>query len=96
MLEPFNAEACKRLAAANLTAFALEAALRTTRAQSMDVLSSQANIAGWQGRWSWPAESLPEVLPHADDRRTVIGRRVVILGVGAACRRSPLPSARAR
>ncbi|SAL07202.1 NAD(P)(+) transhydrogenase (AB-specific) [Caballeronia calidae] len=44
MLDPFNTENTARLAAANVTAFALEAAPRTTRAQSLDVLSSQANI----------------------------------------------------
>ncbi|NML16664.1 NAD(P)(+) transhydrogenase (Re/Si-specific) subunit alpha, partial [Azohydromonas sp. G-1-1-14] len=46
MLNPFDREGLERLAAAGLTSFALEAAPRTTRAQSMDVLSSQANIAG--------------------------------------------------
>ena len=39
MLNPFDAEGLQRLAGAGLTAFALEAAPRTTRAQSMDVLS---------------------------------------------------------
>ncbi|MBP0640292.1 NAD(P)(+) transhydrogenase (Re/Si-specific) subunit alpha, partial [Cupriavidus sp. AcVe19-6a] len=48
MLNPFDAENNARMAAANVTAFALEAAPRTTRAQSMDVLSSQANIAGYK------------------------------------------------
>jgi NAD(P) transhydrogenase subunit alpha len=48
MLEPFNAENASKLAAAGITAFALEAAPRTTRAQSLDVLSSQANIAGYK------------------------------------------------
>jgi len=47
MLNPFDAEGLQRIAAAGLTSFALEAAPRTTRAQSMDVLSSQANIAGY-------------------------------------------------
>lgn len=37
MLNPFDDENTARLAAANVTAFALEAAPRTTRAQSMDV-----------------------------------------------------------
>ena len=41
MLNPFDAEGLQRLAHAKLCAFALEAAPRTTRAQSMDVLSSQ-------------------------------------------------------
>src|SRR6202521_2402163 len=48
MLDPFNAENAMKLAAAGVTAFALEAAPRTTRAQSLDVLSSQANIAGYK------------------------------------------------
>ena len=48
MLNPFDAEGLAALAAAGLTSFALEAAPRTTRAQSMDVLSSQANIAGYK------------------------------------------------
>ena len=48
MLNPFDAAGLQRLASAGLTGFALEAAPRTTRAQSMDVLSSQANIAGYK------------------------------------------------
>src|SRR5258708_31910708 len=48
MLEPFNAEGIAAMNAAGLTAFALEAAPRTKRAQSMDVLSSQGNIAGYK------------------------------------------------
>ncbi len=48
MLNPFDADGLQRLAGAGLTGFALEAAPRTTRAQSMDVLSSQANIAGYK------------------------------------------------
>jgi len=48
MLNPFDADGLQRLAQAQLTSFALEAAPRTTRAQSMDVLSSQANIAGYK------------------------------------------------
>ena len=48
MLNPFDAAGLQRLASAGLLGFALEAAPRTTRAQSMDVLSSQANIAGYK------------------------------------------------
>ena len=48
MLNPFDRPGLEALAAAGLTSFALEAAPRTTRAQSMDVLSSQANIAGYK------------------------------------------------
>ena len=49
MLNPFDARRpAARSPRAGLTSFALEAAPRTTRAQSMDVLSSQANIAGYK------------------------------------------------
>ncbi len=48
MLNPFDASGLQRLAAAGLTSFALESAPRTSRAQSMDVLSSQANIADYK------------------------------------------------
>src|SRR5690606_1530547 len=48
MLNPFDAAGLLALNEAKLTAFALEAAPRTTRAQGMDVLSSQANRAGYK------------------------------------------------
>src|SRR5689334_13225658 len=48
MLNPFDAAGLQHLAATGVTGLALEAAPRTTRAQSMDVLSSQANIAGYK------------------------------------------------
>lgn len=84
MLEPFNAEGLQRLAAAQVTGFALEAAPRTTRAQSMDVLSSQANIAGYKAvilaadRYQ---KFFPMLMTAAG---TVKAARVVILGVGVA------------
>jgi len=46
MLNPFDKDNQNRLAGAGLTSFALEAAPRTTRAQSMDAQSSRANTAG--------------------------------------------------
>ncbi|MBR7784328.1 NAD(P)(+) transhydrogenase (Re/Si-specific) subunit alpha, partial [Undibacterium sp. LFS511W] len=48
MLNPFDADNISAMAASGLSAFALEAAPRITRAQSLDVLSSQANIAGYK------------------------------------------------
>ncbi|WP_428851087.1 hypothetical protein [Pseudomonas alabamensis] len=48
MLNPFDAARIAQFAAHGITAFALEAAPRTSRAQSLDVLSSQANIAGYK------------------------------------------------
>ncbi len=84
MLEPFNTEGLQRLAAANLTAFALEAAPRTTRAQSMDVLSSQANIAGYKAV-IMAADRYQKFFPMLMTAAgTVKAARVVILGVGVA------------
>src|SRR5690606_6873281 len=48
MLDPFDTAGLTELASTGLTAFALEAAPRITRAQSLDVLSSQANLAGYK------------------------------------------------
>ena len=48
MLNPFSNETIAELAERGITAFSLEAAPRTSRAQSLDVLSSQANIAGYK------------------------------------------------
>ncbi|HET9701273.1 MAG TPA: NAD(P)(+) transhydrogenase (Re/Si-specific) subunit alpha, partial [Burkholderiales bacterium] len=48
LLDPFNAAGIEALAKQGVTAFAMESLPRTTRAQSMDVLSSQANIAGYK------------------------------------------------
>jgi NAD(P) transhydrogenase subunit alpha len=84
MLNPFDAEGLQRLASANLTAFALEAAPRTTRAQSMDVLSSQANIAGYKAVMM-AADKYQRFFPMLMTAAgTVKAARVVILGVGVA------------
>jgi len=84
MLNPFDAEGLQRLAGAGLTAFALEAAPRTTRAQSMDVLSSQANIAGYKAVMI-AAERYQRFFPMLMTAAgTVKAARVVILGVGVA------------
>ncbi|MGO6908219.1 NAD(P)(+) transhydrogenase (Re/Si-specific) subunit alpha, partial [Rhizobium ruizarguesonis] len=49
IMDPYgNDEAIAALASAGLSAFAMELMPRITRAQSMDVLSSQANLAGYQ------------------------------------------------
>lgn len=84
MLNPFDAEGLRTLAAAGLTGFALEAAPRTTRAQSMDVLSSQANIAGYKAVML-AANAYPRFFPMLMTAAgTVKAARVVILGVGVA------------
>ncbi len=84
MLNPFDAAGLQRLAAAQLTSFALEAAPRTSRAQSMDVLSSQANIAGYKAVMM-AAEKYQRFFPMLMTAAgTVKAARVVILGVGVA------------
>lgn len=84
MLNPFDAEGLQRLAGAGVTAYALEAAPRTTRAQSMDVLSSQANIAGYKAVMI-AADRYQRFFPMLMTAAgTVKAARVVILGVGVA------------
>ena len=84
MLNPFDRDGLQALANAGLTSFALEAAPRTTRAQAMDVLSSQANIAGYEAVIVAAANYqrfFPMLMTAAG---TVKAARVVILGVGVA------------
>ncbi|MFJ5295462.1 Re/Si-specific NAD(P)(+) transhydrogenase subunit alpha [Pseudomonas sp. NPDC088368] len=84
MLDPFNAPNIRALADAGLTAFSLEAAPRTTRAQSLDVLSSQANIAGYKATlfaMGLYQRFVPMLMTAAG---TVKAARVLILGAGVA------------
>ncbi|PYE17768.1 Re/Si-specific NAD(P)(+) transhydrogenase subunit alpha [Paraburkholderia silvatlantica] len=84
MLDPFNAENAATLAEAGVTAFALEAAPRTTRAQSLDVLSSQANIAGYKAVLV-ASDLYPRFMPMLMTAAgTVKAARVLILGAGVA------------
>ncbi len=84
MLNPFDRDGLQALATAGLTSFALEAAPRTTRAQSMDVLSSQANIAGYKAVMI-AADKYQRFFPMLMTAAgTVKAARVVILGVGVA------------
>jgi len=84
MLDPFDRAGLEQLAGLGMTAFALEAAPRTTRAQSMDVLSSQANIAGYKAVMiaaNVYQRFMPMLMTAAG---TVKAARVVILGAGVA------------
>jgi len=84
MLEPFNNDGIAAMNAAGLTAFALEAAPRTTRAQSMDVLSSQANIAGYKAvllAATTYGRLMPMMMTAAG---TMKAARVLVLGAGVA------------
>jgi NAD(P) transhydrogenase subunit alpha len=84
MLDPFDNDNIAAMAAQGVTAFSLEAAPRTTRAQSMDVLSSQANIAGYKAVMIAANEYqrfMPMLMTAAG---TVKAARVLILGAGVA------------
>jgi NAD(P) transhydrogenase subunit alpha len=84
LLNPFDKDGLARLAGAGLTSFALEAAPRTTRAQSMDVLSSQANIAGYKAVML-AADRYQRLFPMLMTAAgTIKAARVVVLGVGVA------------
>jgi NAD(P) transhydrogenase subunit alpha len=79
-----NEEALTRLADAGLSAFALELIPRITRAQSMDVLSSQANLAGYRAVIEAAAEfgrALPMMMTAAG---TIPAARVFVMGAGVA------------
>jgi len=84
MLDPFDADGLQAMAGAGLTAFALEAAPRTTRAQSLDVLSSQANLAGYKAvllATQHYGRIFPMMMTAAG---TLKAARVVVLGAGVA------------
>jgi NAD(P) transhydrogenase subunit alpha len=84
MLDPFDAANLAAMAEAGLWAFALEAVPRITRAQSMDVLSSQANIAGYKAvimAANTYGRFMPMLMTAAG---TVKAARVLIMGVGVA------------
>lgn len=84
MLDPFDAAGLEAMAKAGLTAFALEAAPRITRAQSLDVLSSQANLAGYKAvllAANYYGRLFPMMMTAAG---TLKAARVVILGTGVA------------
>lgn len=84
MLNPFNNDMIAKLAERGITAFAMEAAPRTSRAQSLDVLSSQANIAGYKAVLL-AAHHYPRFMPMLMTAAgTVKAARVLILGAGVA------------
>ncbi len=84
MLNPFDAENNTAMAEHGLTAFALEAAPRISRAQSLDVLSSQNNIAGYKAVML-AADRYQRFFPMLMTAAgTVKAARVLIMGVGVA------------
>jgi NAD(P) transhydrogenase subunit alpha len=85
MMDPFGQQAAlKAMAKAGVTAFAMELMPRVTRAQVMDVLSSQANLAGYRAVIDAAAEygrAFPMMMTAAG---TVPAARVFVMGAGVA------------
>ncbi len=85
IMDPYGNEAAlKQMADAGIAAFAMELMPRITRAQSMDVLSSQANLAGYRAVIDAAEEygrALPMMMTAAG---TVPAAKVFIMGVGVA------------
>ena len=85
MMDPYGHEnAVRAMADAGIIAFALELLPRITRAQVMDVLSSQANLAGYRAVIDAAAEfgrALPMMMTAAG---TVPATRVFVMGAGVA------------
>lgn len=80
----FNASLMKEWAAANVTTFSMDMLPRTTRAQSMDVLSSQANIAGYKAVIT-AANLYPKYFPmFMTAAGSIAPAKVLILGAGVA------------
>jgi NAD(P) transhydrogenase subunit alpha len=84
-LEPLSDPAgLEALAARGVTAFALESIPRTTRAQSMDALSSQATVGGYRAALL-AAENLPRFFPMLITAAgTVPPAKVLVIGAGVA------------
>jgi NAD(P) transhydrogenase subunit alpha len=85
IMDPYgNDAALKAMADAGIASFAMELMPRITRAQSMDVLSSQANLAGYRAVIDGSAEygrALPMMMTAAG---TVPAAKIFVMGVGVA------------
>src|SRR6201994_4210394 len=85
LLSPHSEQAAiQALADAGVTAFAMELLPRISRAQAMDVLSSQANLAGYKAVIDAAAEfgrAMPMMMTAAG---TIAPARVLVMGVGVA------------
>lgn len=85
ILDPLrNEDLVRRLAERNITSFSMDAIPRITRAQSMDVLSSQASIAGYKAVLL-AANALPRLFPMMTTAAgTIRPAKVFVLGAGVA------------
>ena len=79
-----NLDAVRALAAAKITAFSTDAIPRTTRAQSMDTLSSMANISGYKGVLLAAAD-LPKYFPMLMTAAGMVpSAKVFVIGAAVA------------
>jgi NAD(P) transhydrogenase subunit alpha len=85
VLNPFfNTDLIKTLAHKNITSFSLDVIPRTSRAQSMDILSSMATVAGYKAVLT-AANSVPKFFPmFMTAAGTITPAKVLILGAGVA------------
>src|SRR5499433_2975083 len=85
IMDPYgNDDALKQMADAGISAFAMELMPRITRAQSMDVLSSQANLAGYRAVIE-AAEAFGRAFPMMMTAAgTIPAAKVFVMGVGVA------------
>jgi NAD(P) transhydrogenase subunit alpha len=84
LLNPHQREGIAALAKQGVTAFAMEALPRISRAQNMDVLSSQANLGGYKAVMM-AANAYRRLMPMLMTAAgTVKAARVVVMGVGVA------------
>ncbi len=85
LLQPMsNTDLMQELAERGVTSFSMDAIPRTTRAQTMDVLSSQATVAGYKAVLM-AADTLPKFFPMLTTAAgSIIPAKVLIVGAGVA------------
>ena len=85
ILNPYNNEKkLKQLTSKNVNCFSLDLLPRITRAQSMDILSSQANLAGYKAvvdSFSYFQKAIPMMMTAAG---TISAAKVLVVGAGVA------------
>ncbi len=85
VLNPYsNEQKLKDTIAKNINCFSLELLPRITRAQSMDILSSQANLAGYKAvldSFAYFQKAIPMMMTAAG---TISAARVLVVGAGVA------------
>ena len=85
VLNPYaNEKKLREVSSKNINCFSLELLPRITRAQSMDILSSQANLAGYKAvidSFSYFQKAIPMMMTAAG---TISAAKVLVVGAGVA------------